>query len=117
MSLIRQLLIQGAQNLVYSLAQARSISSCKWSEMVPVGGQEREWGEDKLSRESKGKKERERLKKKECEIKGGRERLEKEGRMGGTVVEEEKKETIFYLHILGKRTKLHCRRLEHQSLM
>jgi len=82
-SLIRQLLIQGAQNLVYSLAQARSISSCKWSEMVPVGGQEREWGEDKLSRESKGKKERERLKKKECEIKGGRERLEKEGRMGG----------------------------------
>lgn len=83
MSLIRQLLIQGAQNLVYSLAQARSISSCKWSEMVPVGGQEREWGEDKLSRESKGKKERERLKKKECEIKGGRERLEKEGRMGG----------------------------------
>jgi len=36
-----------------------------------------------LSRESKGKKERERLKKKECEIKGGRERLEKEGRMGG----------------------------------
>ena len=57
MSLIRQLLIQRAQNLVYSLAQARSISSCKWSEMVPVGGREREWGEDRLSGESKGGKE------------------------------------------------------------
>ena len=83
MPLIRQLLIQGAQNLVYSLAQVRSVSSCKWSEKVPVGGREREWGEDRLSGESKGGKEGKRLKKEECEIKGGRERLEKEGRMGG----------------------------------
>lgn len=64
MPLIKQLLIQGAQSLVYSLAQARSVSSCKWSEMVPVGGREREWGEDRLSGESKGGKERERKRKK-----------------------------------------------------
>ena len=47
---------------------------------------------------------------------GGRDWKRKEGWEEG-VMEEEKKERIFYLHILEKRTKLHCRRLEHQSLV
>lgn len=50
MPLIRQLLMPGAQSLFYRLAQARSISSCKWSEMEWDGERE-ECGGDRLSGE------------------------------------------------------------------